>query len=127
MIKAIESFIYWAGSQVSLGDTALACDWRAPLQADIDAPADLMTLQSGSVVSFIEIKGIRRYVGAKEFEQLAVNLATILANRVKAGNGRNHSMSFCFRSDPAGARRLAHVHHRQAPGRDRHGVLRCPC
>lgn len=107
MIKAIESFIYWAGSQVSLGDTALACDWRAPLQADADAPADIMTLKSGSVASFIEIKGIRRYVGAKEFEQLAVNLATILANRMKAGNGRNHSMSFSFRSDADGARRLA--------------------
>lgn len=106
-IRGVEQFIYWAGSQISLGDSALACDWRAPLQVEEDVPANIMALQSGSLVSFIEIKGIRRYIGTKEFETLAVNLATILANRMKAGNGRNHSMSFCFRSDAAGALRLA--------------------
>ena len=106
-IQAIESFIYWAGSQISLGDSALACDWRAPIQLDADVPAEIMALQSGSVVSFIEIKGIRRYIGANEFEKLAGNLAAILSSRMKAGNGRNHSMSFCFRSDPAGSVRLA--------------------
>lgn len=107
LINAIESFIYWAGFQLSLGDTDLACDWRAPIQTEADAPPEIMALKSGSVVSFIEIKGIRRYVGDKEFEHLAQNLATILSNRMKAGNGRNHSMSFCFRSDPAGSVRLA--------------------
>ncbi|TAL65698.1 MAG: hypothetical protein EPN79_10990 [Burkholderiaceae bacterium] len=107
LISAIESFIYWMGSQISLGDSALACQWRAPVQLDTDAPATIMSLTNGSLVSFIEIKGIRRYIGSEEFEKLARNLATILANRLKAGNGRNHSMSFCFRSDPSGSRRLA--------------------
>jgi intracellular multiplication protein IcmB len=107
LINAIESFIYWAGSQLTIGDTDLACDWRAPIQTEADVPPDIMALKSGSVVSFIEIKGIRRYVGTNEFETLAENLAKILSNRMKAGNGRNHSMTFCFRSDPAGSLRLA--------------------
>ena len=34
LINAIESFIYWAGSQLTIGDTDLACDWRAPIQTE---------------------------------------------------------------------------------------------
>lgn len=103
----LESFAYFLGSQVSLGDTALACDWRAPIATKEAEPATVMYLKSGSLVSFVEILGVCRYMGDKEFATLSHNLGEILASRMKNGNGQNHSFQFCFRGDASGSGRIA--------------------
>jgi intracellular multiplication protein IcmB len=102
MFDAVEKLLYWLTSFVLHADV----DAHVQVLSPIDTHA-LQTVDQG-LMSVIELKGVRQLVGEREFAQIADNLAKTLAKTMKAGNGRQHSYAFGFRSSPQDApRRLA--------------------
>ncbi len=102
MLEAIERTLFWFSSFVLDGDTQAACQLQAPLDDET-----VMT-HRGDLASFIEIRGARRMVGTNEILTMTANVAALLGQALKAGNGSQHSFAIGFRSSPESSVRLLH-------------------
>lgn len=100
MIDLVERTLYWLTSFVSGGDVDAECHLRSPLNDDT------IVLDNDDLMSVIEVRGVRRMQGAREFEESAANLAAKIAALFRGAGGKHHSLSVGFRSSPKSARRL---------------------
>lgn len=100
MFEAVERGLYWLSSFFLEGDVDAHCQLGGPL-----GPNTLLTM-SDDIMSVIEIKGSRRLMGGKEFEDMAANLAAVMTKVMKSANGSQHSFGVGFRSAPGSSTRL---------------------
>jgi len=106
MLKTLEQFVYWWSSYGSNSDIDAICALEAPVIGDIrndDGRPFVLAEKNGDLVSVIEIRGARRFIGRKDQERMSEAFSKALQARLCAGSGRQHSFAMGFRSDPAGA------------------------
>jgi len=96
----LERGLYWLSSFVLDGDADAHCQLRSPLTDTVN-----LTM-ADDLMSIIEIRGGRKLIGDKEFEEMAQNLANTMAKVMKFANGSQHSFAIGFRSSPQSAPRL---------------------
>lgn len=106
MLKALEQFVYWWSSFARGTDIDAVCALEGPVIAedvnDRDEPF-VLAEKSRDLISVIEIRGARRYIGRQDEQRMVEAFAKALEKRLRAGSGRQHSISMGFRSDPAAA------------------------
>lgn len=112
MIQTLEKIVYWldsfaTGADVDdvciLGGPVLTKGGRARSELDDESPEFVIGQKNGDLVTVLDIRGARKYVGFGDFERMTENFGRALSNRMKAGSGKSHSFSMGFRSDPGHA------------------------
>lgn len=99
MFDAIERGLYW------LSSFALQSDIDALCQIDHSMDDHTFVTTSGSLLTFFNVVGSRRYIGSDEFDKQSSELGRELATLLKAGfAGKQHSLVFGFRADRSGGR-----------------------
>lgn len=99
MLDTLERSLYWFSS------FGLQSDIDALCQLDHTLDDHTFVTTGGSLLTFFNVVGSRRYVGREEFNQQSAALGGELATLLKAGNGgRQHSVLFGFRVDRSGGR-----------------------
>lgn len=92
-----ERFLYWLQSFAVGGDVHQLCQLRGPINETT------LTTASGSLLTVFRVVGSRRHVGPAQFESQIQALCSALNVLLSAGQGgKQHSVSFAFRSDPKG-------------------------
>ncbi len=109
MLKTLEQFVYWWSSYARGGDVDSLCSLEAPVIGedlnDRDEPF-VLAEKNRDLISVIEIRGARRYIGRQDDQRMVEAFAKALEKRLRAGSGRQHSFAMGFRSDPAAAEAL---------------------
>ncbi len=103
MTKQLERFVYWVSSYGSGADVDAACALEGPVGLDEkneDGEDFVLAQTNGDLVSFIEIRGARKYVGRNDLVRVIENFDKSLTKLFRAGNGNQFSISIGFRSDP---------------------------
>lgn len=99
MLDTIERALYWFSS------FGLQSDVDALCQIDHTLDEHTFVTTGGSLLTFFNIVGSRRYVGKAEFDDQSAALGRELATLLKAGfGGKQHSVLFGFRVDRSGGR-----------------------
>jgi intracellular multiplication protein IcmB len=94
---AVERLLYWMQSFAVGGDAHQLCHLRGPINEYT------LTTASGSLVTVFRVVGSRRHVGPEQFEDQIAALCSSLNILMSSGQGgKQHSVSFAFRSDPKG-------------------------
>lgn len=109
IIKGAESFVYWIFSYSTGADIDAVCALESPviLTDKNDAGEDFILSQTnGDLISVIDIRGARKYVGANDLEVMTTNFAKALEKLCRSGDGKQHSFAIGFRSDPTQADRV---------------------
>lgn len=100
MLDAIERFLYWFGSVTLQGDGADNVQLRAPVDGFT------FSTSGDDLISGIEILGSKTIIGQREYEEASSNLAKKLSQRLRTGDGKQHSIGIAFRSSPESTGRL---------------------
>lgn len=100
MLDSIERGLYWLSSYFFESDADLLCQLRCPVDE-----TTLLTAKD-QLMSVVRIGGGRKLMGEHEFEKASANMAALVSKLFKSGTGKGHSLSFAFRSSPAGADRV---------------------
>jgi len=106
MLKSLEQFVYWWSSYARNSDIDAICALEAPVIGEAqndEGRSFVLSEKNGDLVSVIEIRGARRFIGRQDRERMAEAFAKALQARLAAGSGRQHSFAMGFRSDPEGA------------------------
>lgn len=99
MLDTVERALYWFSSFGLQSDVDSLC------QLDHTMDDHTFVTTGGSLLTFFNIVGSRRYVGKAEFDQQSAALGRELATLLKAGfGGKQHSVLFGFRVDRTGGR-----------------------
>ena len=98
--SALESGLYWFNSYFLESDTDALCRIRAPVTDEV------FSTTSDDLFSVVRILGAKNLVGEAEADLMGERLDDALKVAMRSGNGRQHSYSFGFRSNPKGADRL---------------------
>ena len=99
MLDTLERGLYWFSSFGLQSDVDAICH----LDHTLDDHTFVTT--GGSLLTFFNVVGSRRYVGRPEFDQQSAALGRELVTLLKAGfGGKQHSLVFGFRVDRAGGR-----------------------
>jgi intracellular multiplication protein IcmB len=99
VFDAAERLLYWLSSFGLQNDVDSIC------QIDHSMDDHTFVTNSGSLVTFFNIIGSRRYIGEAEFDDQSAALGRELSVLLKAGfGGKQHSICFGFRSDRSGGR-----------------------
>lgn len=109
IVKVAEQFVYWVSSFGSGTDVDIICALESPVGLDTknDDGDDYVIAQvNGDLISTIEIRGARKFVGSNDLEVMITNFSRALEKLCKSGKGDQHSFSIGFRSDPDQADRL---------------------
>lgn len=106
MLRALEQFVYWWASYSRSSDIDALCALDAPVLGDGEGDNHVIAEKSRDLISVIEIRGARRYIGREDEQRMAQGFAKALEKRMRAGSGRQHSFAIGFRSDPAAAHGL---------------------
>lgn len=95
--SGMERVLYWLQSFAVGGDVHTLCQLRGPINDHA------LTTTNGSLLTVFRVAGSRRHVGAVQFEDQIAALCSALNILMSAGqSGKQHSISFSFRSDPRG-------------------------
>lgn len=97
LVDTFESALYWFNSYFLEADTDSVCRVRAP------CTDNTFVTTSDDLFSVIRIMGAKNLVGDEEAELMSQRLDSSLRVAMRSGNGRQHSYSFGFRSNPKGA------------------------
>lgn len=100
LINTIERLLLWWESQGINASAEGACRLRSPIQADPDGFGDIFVTKGDDLVSFIEIRGMRRLAGNAEFFQSCAALYEQFATLIRAGGESKHTIEISFRRDP---------------------------
>lgn len=100
MLDAVERFLYWFGSVSLQGDGADNVQLRAPVDSFT------FSTTGDDLVSGVEILGSKTIIGQREYVDASTNLAKKLAQRLRVGDGKQHSLGIAFRSSPESTGRL---------------------
>lgn len=109
LLKFLEGFVYWVSSYGSGTDIDAICALESPvgLASKNENDEDFTIAQvNGDLLTVIDIRGARKYVGRNDFAVMTENFSKALEKLCKSGKGDQHSFSMGFRSDPAQADRL---------------------
>ena len=109
LISGVERALYWVSSFSTSADvdTICALDSLVGLDTKNEAGEDFILAQTnGDLVSVIEIRGARKYVGQRDLAVMTTNFSKALEKLFRSGTGGMHSFSMGFRSDPDQADRL---------------------
>lgn len=97
MLDALERSLYWIWSFGVGGDSDALCQLRAPIDGHT------FVTDNNSLLTMYRVVGSKRLIGPQEFSDQSEALAKALTNLLRAGqSGRQHSVLFGFRSNPAG-------------------------
>ena len=103
LVKTAEQFVYWISSFGSGTDVDAICALESPvgLSTKNEDDEDYVIAQvNGDLISTIEIRGARKFVGPNDLEVMVTNFSKVLEKLCKSGKGDQHSFSIGFRSDP---------------------------
>lgn len=109
MLRFLEQFVYWYASYSRNSDIDAICSLEAPVIGEMqneDGRPFVLSEKNGDLISVIEIKGARRFIGRVDQERMSEAFSKALQARLTAGSGGQHSFAMGFRSDPAGANSL---------------------
>lgn len=109
MMKFLEAGVYWLSSFSTGADIDAICalDSAVGLDAKNDDDEDFVLGQvNGDLVSVIDIRGARKFVGMNDLAVMTTNFSKALEKLCKSGAGNQHSFALGFRSDPDQAARL---------------------
>lgn len=109
MLKSLEGFVYWLSSFSTGADVDAVCaiDSAVGLSAKNEEDEDFVLGQvNGDLISVIDIRGARKYVGMNDLAVMTANFSKALEKLCKSGSGDQHSFAIGFRSDPDQAERL---------------------
>lgn len=109
MTRILEEFVYWVSSYGTGSDVDAICALEGPVGIDAKNEDDedfILAQTNGDLVSVIEIRGSRKYVGRNDLEKMVQNFSRALTKLFRAGSGTQFSVSMGFRSDPDKADRL---------------------
>lgn len=97
MFDSVERFYYWLASFGIGGDTDALCQIRAPIDKHT------FVTDTNSLLTMYRVVGSKRLIGQDEFNSQVEALSAMLSGLLRAGNGgRQHSLLFGYRSNPAG-------------------------
>lgn len=97
MFDAVERSLMWLASFGVGGDVDSYCQIRAPIDAHT------FVTDNNSLLTLYRVIGSKRLIGGSEFDDQAAALSGALSGLLKSGNsGKQHSLLFGFRSNPAG-------------------------
>ncbi len=99
LVDAVESGLYWFNSYFLEADADTLCRLRAP------CTDEAFVTTTDDLCSVVRIMGAKNLVGEHEAELMGERLDSALKVAMRAGNGRQHSYAFGFRSNPKGASR----------------------
>ena len=100
IIDTVERLLLWWESQGINASAEGACRLRSPIQAGPDGIGDIFVTKGDDLVSFIEIRGMRRLAGNAEFFQSCAALYEQFATLMRAGGEGKHTIEISFRRDP---------------------------
>ena len=109
MLKQLEQFVYWWSSYSRNSDIDAICSLEAPVIGSAmneEGKPFVLAEKNGDLITVLEIKGARRFIGRVDQERMAQAFAKALQSRLGAGSGRQHSFCMGFRSDPNSAHAL---------------------
>ena len=106
MLRALEQFVYWWASYSRSSDIDALCALDAPVWGDGEDDRHVIAEKNRDLISVIEIRGARRYIGREDEQRMVQGFAKALEKRMRAGSGRQHSFAMGFRSDPQAAHGL---------------------
>lgn len=113
MLKFLEQAVYWWSSYARGSDVDSLCALEGPVVGDMlneDEKPFVLAEKGRDLISVIEIRGARRFIGQNDEEVMVAAFAKALERRFRAGSGRQHSFAVGFRSDPAAAEvRIARI------------------
>jgi intracellular multiplication protein IcmB len=105
----LEEFVYWVSSYGSGADVDGICALEGPVgttEQNEDGDDFILAQANGDLISVIEIRGARKYVGRNALDAMVENFSKAVGKLFRAGSGNQYSVSIGFRSDPAKAVRL---------------------
>lgn len=108
-MKILEKMVYWVSSFSSGADVDALCALEAPVglaAKNEDGDDFVLSQANGDLISVIDIRGSRKFVGANDLVLMAANFSKTLEKLCKSGAGNQHSFAIGFRSDPHQAGRL---------------------
>ncbi|MDM7323312.1 MAG: hypothetical protein P3W87_008630, partial [Gammaproteobacteria bacterium] len=106
MLKFLEQFVYWWSSYARASDIDAVCSLETVVighQLNEENEPFVLAEKNGDLISVIEIRGARRYIGYQDGERMVHAFAEALVKRMRSGSGRQHSFAMGFRSDPDSA------------------------
>lgn len=109
MTRALEKFVYWVSSYGTSADVDDICALEGPVgttEKNEDGEDFILAQGNGDLITVIEIRGARKYVGRTALEAMVENFSKAIGKLFRAGAGNQYSVSIGFRSDPAKAARL---------------------
>lgn len=109
MTKLLERVVYWVSSFATGADVDAYCALEAPLGLAAKNEDDddfVLSQTNGDLISIIDIRGARKFVGANDLAVMTSNFSTALEKLCKSGSGNQHSFAMGFRSDPSQANAL---------------------
>lgn len=97
MFDAIERSLMWISSFGVGADADSLCQLRSPIDGHT------FVTDGNSLLTMYRVVGSKRLIGTHEFDEQAEALSRTLAGLLRSGaGGRQHSILFGFRSNPAG-------------------------
>lgn len=109
MLRFLEQFVYWWSSYARGCDVDAVCALEAPVKSveqEPEEPPYVLAEKRGDLISVIEIRGARRFIGMNDEQRMVKAFASALEKRFRSGSGRQHSFALGFRSDPQQAEYL---------------------
>lgn len=106
MILALEKFVYFLSSFVGGADVDSMCALESPVGLASDEPSYVLAQVNGDLVSVLDIRGARKFVGPEDLGRMSDNFSKALESLARAGSGAQHSFAMGFRSDPEKAAKL---------------------
>lgn len=100
MIESLEKFFYWFNGALLQAEAAELVQLRGAVDE-----RTLMTT-SDDLLTGVEVLGARKLIGFAEFNRQADALAEKLAQVMRSGNGKQHSVGVSFRSSPHSVMRV---------------------
>ena len=92
----LESFFYYVAGYFLGGDIQSRIALGTPVDKNV------MQTINGDLVTYLRVRGARRLIGRKDFDQMSSKLADQLSIKLSDGSGRQHVVSVGYLSDPTG-------------------------
>lgn len=109
MIKVLEGIVYWMSSFSTGADADALCALESPVGLNVKNEDDedfVIAQTNGDLISVIDIRGARKYVGQNDLAVMTENFSKAIEKLCKSGGGQQHSFAMGFRSDPGQSDRL---------------------
>jgi len=98
----IERFLFYVSGYFLGGDVQS----RIALSTPVDR--DIMTTVDGDLVTYLSIRGARRLIGTKDFNNMSEKLSDQMSIKLRDGTGKQHAFVIGFLSNPPDTPHLIH-------------------